>query len=654
VHVKRGLILNLMPEVFDKPNSKSKIIPLSVAALGVAFGDIATSPLYAINQIFFGHGQVAQDSSNIVGAISLAVWALLIVVSFKYLIFVLRADNDGQGGVFALFGILRRHGKKTEWLLPGLLMLAAGMLFGGGMITPAISVLAAVEGLKVYTHLVDPYIVTVTVFILVGLFAVQHHGTSKVGAIFGPIVIIWLLAIGLLGLRQVIFHPEILNALDPRLGIQFLIKLGISRSLLVLGMVMLVITGAEALYADLGHFGRGPIRLSWFALVLPCLELNYLGQGAYLLSREQVIGGNIFFSMVPASLLIPMVGLATMATIIASQALISGAFSLTMQGVGLGLFPRMRITHTHEEHHGQIYVGFTNWIMCLGCIGLVYAFKSSSALAVAYGLAVSADMLVTSMTMVAVARRQWRWPSFSSFALFGSLAAIDLCFLTANSLNFLDGGFVPVLVGIFMFLVMRSWVWGRRASVRAYHSETTLLMSKVIELKRESRITLERTVILMCPKAITHSNEHAPVILQTYIERYGILPKNVILLDVIQLPVPYVHSNRCHVRTFFDSPTAGSISGVSVHFGFMEEPKVENVLKELAITHQLSLTAFPHDWHVHASTERLLPAAGISALRRLKLRIYLFLRRNSLAAYYYFGMGTDIRLSIDVFPLRVK
>ena len=416
--------------------SKLGVLGLSFGALGIVYGDIGTSPLYSVNEMFFGHYRPELSHTNILSLISLVIWSLIIVVAFKYVFWVLKADNEGEGGVFALFALLRQHKNKIVLSVSALLIIAAGLLFGDGIITPAISVLSAVEGLKVITPTLNPYVVPITIAILTGLFAIQSRGTHKIGKLFGPVILVWFFALAALGLREIISSPAILEAFNPLHAARAFTLFPAEKLLILLGSVMLVVTGGEALYADMGHFGALPIRLSWFTIVMPCLILNYLGQGAYLLQGKEVISDNLFYSLVPSSLLAPMVILASMATVIASQALISGAFSLTSQGIALGLLPRLKISNTNEHHEGQIYISFVNWSLFVGCVLLVIGFGSSAALASAYGLAVSGVMVVTTLSMILIARKLWNWSRLASLGLFVPLLAFDSMFLTANSLKF--------------------------------------------------------------------------------------------------------------------------------------------------------------------------------------------------------------------------
>jgi KUP system potassium uptake protein len=629
------------------------VLALTIGAIGVVFGDIGTSPLYAVNEIFFGPAKVTPNRENVLGCISLVLWALILVVALKYVTFVLRADNDGEGGVFSLYGLLHKYKRTGLTALLFLLMLAAGFLFGDGIITPAISVLSAVEGLNVATPMFEHAIVPITIAILTGLFAIQSKGTAKVGRIFGPVLILWFVALACLGAVQVVRHPEILAALNPLHGVLFLSRTGVKASLLVFGAVVLTVTGGEALYADMGHFGRRPIRLSWFVVVFPALLLNYLGQGAYLIAGNVPVGGSLFFSLVPRVAIYPMVILATLATIIASQALISGAFSLTSQGIGLGLFPRLQIVHTHHAHEGQIYVPFINWALFTGCILVVLGFRSSSALAAAYGLAESGVMVSTSLAMLFIARLYWRWIGPAAFAVFGVFAVIDCCFLFANSLKFFEGGFVPLTLGIALFVIMTTWRWGRKATAGAYSAKQTMTMKDLVALKSKESAFLERNAILMVPKPLRSEDDNTPALLQLLWDRHGILAKNLLFVEVVHRKVPYVHENRYDVTIFQRDPDRGSVMSVAVGFGFMEDPNVELILEDLASHHEIDLPDDPKLWIVHVSLENLIAADRSSVLGRMRFRLFALLRQVSQPAYYFYGLGDKVQLSAEIVPVRL-
>lgn len=511
---------------------------LTIGAAGIVYGDIGTSPLYALDQLFFGHGGVPLTPDNVLGGISLVIWTLTVIVAAKYAIFVLRAHNDGEGGIFALYGLLHEYKNRGIALLLWSLVLGAGLLFGDGIITPAISVLSAVEGLAVATPSLGRLVIPVTIALLTALFAVQVRGTTGIGRVFGPILIAWFVVIAILGAVQIGHHPGIVAAFNPLYRLEFLRRAGSYDALLILGALMLVVTGGEAMYADLGHFGARPIRISWFAIVYPSLLLNYLGQGAYLLGNAPVAGGKLFYSLVPHGLLYPMVLLATVATIVASQALISGAFSLVSQATGLGLFPRLRTLHTHHAHAGQVYVPFVNWALYAGCIALVIGFGSSSALGSAYGLAVAGVMVITSVAMIPVARLRWNWGRVTTGLVWGPFTAINASFLLASSLKFLDGGFVPLGIGVVLSVVMATWRWGRKATFAAYSAKQTLTVAELVRLHREARFFTERTAVLMAAKPLRHETDRTPALLQMLWDRSGVLPRNLIFVEVTHRKVP--------------------------------------------------------------------------------------------------------------------
>jgi len=627
---------------------------LTIGALGIVYGDIGTSPLYAMDALFLGRTGAGQTSADVLGGVSLVIWTITIIVAIKYAILVLRAQNDGEGGLFALYGLLHEHKKRGTTLLLWALMLGAGLLFGDGMITPAISVISAVEGLQVAAPALGNVVIPITIGLLTVLFAIQFKGTSGIGIVFGPILAVWFIVIAGLGAWQIGHHPEILAAFNPAYGLEFLGHAGMFDTLLVLSALMLVVTGGEAMYADVGHFGAGPIRASWFAFVYPALLLNYLGQGAYLLTGVPIAGGKLFYNLVPASMLFPMVLLATIATVIASQSLISAAFSLAAQAIRLGLFPRLNLLHTHERHAGQIYVPFINWSLFVGCILLVVTFGSSAALAAAYGLAVSGVMVITSLAMVPVARRYWNWGPTTTGLVWGALIAVNAAFLVASSLKFLEGGYVPLSVGVVLFLVMTTWRWGRKATFAAYSAKSTMTMAELVALHRGCKVFMERNAVVMAASSLRLPSDRAPALIQMLWERHGILPRNLILVEVKHRKVPYIRDNRYRVTVFDRDHQRGSIIAVEVSFGFMEEPNVEQLLEEMARHKQIDLPTDRRQWVVHVSQENLLPSRRMGLLRRLRFRLFLFLRLVSQPAYYYYGLGDEVQLSVEIIPVRVR
>ncbi len=630
-----------------------KMALLSLGALGVVYGDIGTSPLYAINEIFFGHAELHRTTGDVLGAISVVLWALTIIVAFKYIVFVLRADHGGEGGVFALYSLLDKVKIPVERALQIFLIIAAGLLFGDGVITPAISVVSAIEGLKVATPFFAPYVVPITVAILTGLFLVQSKGTAKVGAIFGPIMVIWFATIGLLGFSQIVGNPAILAAFNPMYALQFFTTHPIHQILLALGSVMLVVTGGEAMYADMGHFGRSPIRISWFALTYPALILNYLGQGAYLLSSNEILGHNVFFSMAPSWALYPLVVLATMATIIASQALISGAFSLAQQGIQLGLLPYMKVMHTHEEHHGQIYIPFINWSLYAGCIALVVIMQKSSNLAAAYGLAVSGVMLATSISMIAIAHYLWKWSWGKTLLLWIPLAAIDVMFLAANSLKLFHGGYIPLVVALVILVIMTTWEWGRNHITSAFAEISQKISLKdIIALKKSQTDMIPKSFVVFTKNPITKLTDTSPA-LKLLVDRYGILPQHLVFLNVEITHEPHMHDKRYEVKTFFNDRKKGSVAAVKMHFGYMEDMKVESMLEGLAKHKEIHLESDHRNWRLHALHERVVRGDFDSLLNKIRYFIFKIIHKNAIHADYYFGLGRENKLTIEILPVYI-
>jgi KUP system potassium uptake protein len=634
--------------------ARGSFAALSVAALGIVYGDIGTSPLYAMDQLFFGRADAAQTPADVLGGVSLVIWTITLIVAIKYAILVLRAQNDGEGGVFALYGLLAEHKKRGTTLLLWSLMLGAGLLFGDGIITPAISVLSAVEGLQVATPALGNTVIPITIGLLTALFVIQFKGTSGIGFVFGPVLIIWFVVIAALGAWQIEHRPDVLAAFNPILGLEYLRHAGLFDSLLILGALMLVVTGGEAMYADVGHFGARPIRVSWFAFVYPALLLNYLGQGAYVLSGAPIAGGKLFYSLVPQPMLYPMVLLATAATVIASQGLISATFSLGSQAIRLGLFPRLDLLHTHQAHAGQVYVPFINWSLWAGCILLVVTFGSSSPLAAAYGLAVSGVMFITSLAMFPIARHLWNWGTATTSLVWGALSAVNASFLVACSLKFVEGGFVPLSVGVAVFVVMTTWRWGRKATFAAYSAKPAMTMEELVALHRECKVFMERNAVVMSPKPLRLPTDRAPALVQMLWERHGILPRNLILVEVAHRKVPYIRENRYRVTVFDRDKNRGSILGVELSFGFMEEPNVERLLEEMARHKEIDLPTDRRQWIVHVSHENLVPVRHMGLLRRLRFRLFMFLRLISQPTYYYYGLGDEVHLSVEIIAVRVR
>jgi len=546
------------------PNNN--IAPLTIGALGVVFGDIGTSPLYTMKTALEWAGGNTTPAVAL-GMLSLIVWTLILTTSVKYVAVVMRADNEGEGGILALMSLLGiKHGKNIGIIAIGLL--GAALLYGDGAITPAISVLSALEGLELPFPKIAPFIVLLSVIILLAVFSLQPLGSARIGKLFGPIMVIWFLTIGVLGIGGVLRHPEVFKALNPSYGLSYLSTHGMS-GFLVLGAVFLCATGAEALYADMGHFGARPIRIAWYGLVLPMLVLNYAGQTAMVVSGTAGAGDSPFFLLCPAWLQVPLVVLATMATIIASQAIISGAFSMTRQAIQLGLCPRLYITQTSAEGYGQIYVGFVNWILMALTLILTVTFRSSESLAAAFGIAVSLTMLLTSILMFRAMRNIWQWNLLQSLALSGLFVCVDLVFVAANLMKVFEGGWVPLILAAVVFFLMWTWWTGRAALQVKLEKETTQpLMNFIKQMHGKSRISgtavyLTRQLDVV-PGALLHNLKHNKV-----------LHMRIVLLRVDTEHIPRVlPGNRIEIHHLDDN-----FYTIVLRYGFMEQPDIPRALE---------------------------------------------------------------------------
>ena len=498
--------------------SKSSLAALTLGAIGVVYGDIGTSVLYAVKEVF-GSGHVPFTHANVYGVLSILFWTLTVIVSLKYVTLVLRADNNGEGGLIAMLALASTAVKDRPALRQGLLavgIFGTALFYGDGVITPAISVLSAVEGLEVISPAFKQYVVPLTLVVLFALFAVQKRGTGGIGRFFGPITLVWFLTIAALGVAQIVGHPEILGALSPLHALRFMWEQP-GTTFIILGAVVLCVTGAEALYADLGHFGKRPIRLAWFLVVMPCLTLNYFGQGALLLERPEAVK-NPFFNMAPEWLLLPLVGLATMATVIASQALITGAFSVTKQAIQLGYLPRLKVQHTSVRHTGQIYMPFVNWGLFVAIVLAVVMFKSSTNLAAAYGIAVTLDMLITTVLTFYVIRYSWKYPLWMCLAATGFFFAVDLAFFSSNLLKLFAGGWFPLLIGGAVFTLMMTWKQGRALMYEKQHAESIELGSFLDAVFVAPPGRVEGTAVFLTadvgtvPNAMLHNLKHNKVL----------------------------------------------------------------------------------------------------------------------------------------------
>src|ERR1043166_8503454 len=553
--------------------SARNLAVLSLGALGVVYGDIGTSPLYALRECFHQHHGMAATPGNVLGILSLIFWSLTIVISFKYLVFVMRADNRGEGGILALMSLVRARGtagSQARLFLVALGLFGAALLYGDGMITPAISVLSAIEVIDVATPLFGPYIVPCTIVVLIILFIVQRAGTARVGAMFGPVMLVWFAVIAILGVMQIVQEPHVLAAINPAHAVTFFTRNHL-HGFLVLGAVFLCVTGGEALYADMGHFGARPIRLAWFILVFPCLLLNYFGQGALLL-HDPAAAEHPFFHMAPAWARLPLVVLATLATIIASQAVISGAFSLTRQAVQLGYAPRLDIRHTSAREIGQIYIASVNWALMVCAIGLVLAFRSSSALAAAYGVAVTATMGITTALLAVVERERWRWSIPAVLALSIPLLIIDLSFFGANIVKVMEGGWFPLAVGVFVFTLLATWRRGRELLGERL-AEGVIPIELV--LREAARGTLPRvrgTAIFL-----SRYPEGVPTALLHNIKHNKVLHENVILLTVTYEETSHLRDLERHEW----QDLGYGIYRLKVRFGFMEGTNIPRLLTSM-------------------------------------------------------------------------
>jgi len=601
---------------------------LTLGCVGVVYGDIGTSPLYAMRESVLaatGDGQTASEAV-ILGILSLIVWALILIVTVKYVLILLCADNDGEGGTLALMALASRALGCKSFTIILLGIVSAALFYGDAMITPALSVLSAVEGLEITTPALEAYVVPLTVLILFALFAVQARGTAKVAAFFGPITLIWFIAIAIAGIGHVAQNLDVLRAFNPLYGLSFLAGHGVI-GFFALGAVFLVVTGSEALYADLGHFGRGPIQIAWFSVALPALTLNYLGQGALLLTTPQAIEYP-FFLLYPHWAQLPMVALATAATVIASQAVITGAFSLTNQAVQLGLLPRMQIRRTSETQVGQIYIPRINGILLIGVLLLVAQFKSSSALASAYGIAVTGTMVVTAMMAIVVVWKTWKWPLWAAAAMIVPVLLIDTTFLAANLLKVLQGGWVPLLIGGLAIVIMLTWRRGASILAAKTRRLETPIGELIQSLHKSPRPRVPGTAVFL-----SATPDSAPTALLHSLKHYKVLHENNVILTIITENVPRVAArDRVQMEEIGDN-----FLRVILHFGFMEVP---NVPKALAIARRLGWTFDIMSTSFFLSRRSVRPDAR-SGMPPWQDRLFIFLAQNADDASSYFQLPTD-------------
>ena len=599
---------------------------LTLGSMGVVYGDIGTSPLYAVREaVSASTGGAAATPDAVLGVISLILWALTIVVTLKYVVVLLRADNNGEGGTLALMALATRVGGRWAEIVAALGIIGASLFFGDALITPAISVLSAIEGLKIVTPAFDPYVVLLTIVILLALFAAQSRGTARVAAFFGPITAIWFVAIAIPGIVAIAGDPWILLAINPFYGLKFLVSHGVI-GLVTLGAVFLAVTGAEALYADLGHFGRRPIQTAWLAFVFPSLALNYLGQGALLLADPSAIE-NPFFLLYPNWAQLPMVLLATAATVIASQAVITGAYSLTHQAIQLGLLPRFEIRHTSETREGQIYLPRVNTLLLLGVLLLVTTFRSSSSLASAYGIAVTGTMVVTTTMAFVVIWKVWRWSPLAAALLITPFLLLDLTFLAANLLKVVQGGWMPLALGSLVLTAMYTWRRGTRLLAEKTRRQETPLDQLVVMLERKPPIKVPGTAVFL-----TSDPHSAPTALMHSLKHYKVLHEKNVVLTIESVHTPRI-SPEDRVRL---EPVGSTFLRVYLRFGFMETP---NVPRALGIARQLGWQFDIMSTSFFLSRRSLKPAAQ-SGMPRWQDRLFIMLARSADDASSYFRIPT--------------
>ena len=607
-----------------------RLLAFSVAALGVVFGDIGTSPLYAMRECFNGPHGIAVTQPNVFGVLSLIFWALLIVISVKYLVFILRADNRGEGGILALSALVQQIKPSVALTVFGLF--GAALLYSDGMITPAITVLSAVEGLEVGMPSLHSYIEPLSVLILIGIFMVQSKGTAKIGALFGPVMLLWFAVIATLGVMEIAKAPGVMAALNPAYAFSFIANNG-WHGFIILGAVFLVVTGGEALYADIGHFGIQPIRLGWFAIALPALLLNYLGQGALLL-RDPSAALNPFFEMAPHWALYPLIGLATAAAIIASQALITGAFSLTMQAVQLGFCPRLTIQHTSADAKGQVYLPLVNWALMFSCIGLVLGFRSSSNLAAAYGVSITSTMLITTVLFYVIARWRWKWNALAVITLTAAFLIIDTAFLVSNFTKIFHGGWFPLLIAAGIFTLMWTWKTGRIALGKRVAQTALPLGTFLRDVQERSPLRVPGTAYFMSgnpgstPHALLHNLRHNKV-----------LHERIVILNIQIDEAPNIPPND---RLSVDCLAMG-FWRISLRFGFMDDPNVPVELSRIAGD------VFPYD---PTTTTFFLGRETITARKNSGLRHALFPWMSRLArdatSFFHLPPGSVVELGVRI------
>jgi len=610
----------------DPGNKRDSLLRLGIGSIGIVYGDIGTSPLYTLKECFGEVHGLLPTTQNVLGLLSLVLWALILVVSIKYVLFIMNAANKGEGGLLALMSLAQRSLGSDSAVITGLGLFGAALFFGDSVITPAISVLSAVEGLTVVTPISHEWIIGISLAVLTGLFAFQYKGTDRIGTWFGPIMLTWFAALAILGLVQVVANPSVLAAFDPRYAVRFFAENGFL-GFVALGAVFLAVTGGEALYADMGHFGRRPVQYAWLFFVLPALMLNYLGQSALLLADPAAVR-NPFFLMAPSWLQLPLVLLATVATVIASQAVISGAYSVTRQAIQLGFCPRMEIRHTSEHQAGQIYMPEVNERLLIGVVIMVLVFGSSSGLAAAYGIAVTGTMAATTLIAYVIVRKLWGWALLPSLVVVGAFLAIDLAFLSANLLKLFQGGWVPLLLALGLCFMMLTWRDGRLVLARKLRDESmpTELFLKRLDEKPPLRVSGTAIFLTrhsdMLPNALLHNLKHNKV-----------LHEKVLLLTVETQPLPRIAADeRMVIRRL-----RPDFNHVFVRYGFMEEPDIPAALRQ---SRELAIDVDAVDTSFFLGRETLIPSP-VPPMSGWRERLFILMSRNAVSATDFYRIPTD-------------
>ncbi|MES1954712.1 potassium transporter Kup [Salinisphaera hydrothermalis] len=626
----------------EKSIGPRRLLALSLGALGVSYGDIGTSPLYALRECFKGSSHLAPTDVNIIGILSLIFWALILVVSTKYMMFVTRANNNGEGGMLALVALLnpwRRDAGRYSGLLLKLGVFGSALLYGSFMLTPAISVSSAVEGLNVATSIFKPYVIPITIAILIGLFAIQSRGTETVGKFFGPVMILWFVTLATLGIYGIVHEPGVLAAINPEHAVAFFVR-NHWTGFVVLGAVFLVVTGGEAMYADMGHFGRRPIQIAWFGLVLPALLLNYYGQGAMLIHGQGASANQPFYELAPGWALYPLVVLATAATVIASQAVISGAFSLTRQAVQLGQLPPMRLFQTSSEEYGQIYVPTLNWLLMLATIGLVLGFRTSTNLAWAYGVGISFAMTITTCLAFFIMRERWKWPLWIALPLTLGFLAVDLPFFGANMLKIPHGGWFPVATAILVYTLMSTWWRGRQLlRERLVEDEPLPLDEFMHELATDDIVRVKGTAIFL-----TGSDAGTPPMLLHHLEHNQVLHEHVLLLTVQTEDVPRIPAAD---RLEIDDLGQG-VYRVFARYGFMQNP---NVPVAVRLCEQFGLDFDTDKATYYIGRATIIPTDEVPGMMLWREKLFAFMSRNAIQPTSYYRVPPD---RVIEFGLRVE